>query len=257
MIEFYAGVAPLPHGETPRLPGCGFARMRRELFSGCALVSVPGTTRSRSPCGSPGSLPLAGNAMIFKLAEVTPALGARPRRDLPRGPARTTGGLQRGAGHARVGRMLVGHPDIAKVSTGEVTTGQAVMADAAATLKKITSSSAASRRSSCSTTPISAAPQRGPHQQLLFSTGQGVLRTARGCVRAARRRRGVLDGVAERAAVAARRRSLRPETVIGPLVSREHHAKVMGLDPRPRLGSAATSLGAMCPTTRSWRPATT
>src|SRR5690606_40271066 len=42
-------------------------------------------------------------------------------------------------GDARVGRALVAHPDVAKVSlTGEVSTGKAVMADAASTLKAVT-----------------------------------------------------------------------------------------------------------------------
>src|SRR5262249_46554684 len=42
-------------------------------------------------------------------------------------------------GDARTGRLLSTHPKIAKVSlTGEVGTGRAVMADAAATLKKVT-----------------------------------------------------------------------------------------------------------------------
>src|SRR5690606_10047967 len=42
-------------------------------------------------------------------------------------------------GDARVGRALVAHPDVAKVSlTGEVSTGKAVMADAASALKAVT-----------------------------------------------------------------------------------------------------------------------
>ena len=42
-------------------------------------------------------------------------------------------------GFAETGRLLTRHPDIAKVSlTGEVGTGKAVMADAAATLKHVT-----------------------------------------------------------------------------------------------------------------------
>ncbi|MBK1664406.1 betaine-aldehyde dehydrogenase [Rhodospirillum rubrum] len=80
----------------------------------------------------------AGNAMIFKPAEQTP-LSAYILAE-----ALTEAGLPAGVfnivqGDGRVGRMLTTHPGIAKISfTGEVNTGKAVMADSAATLKTLT-----------------------------------------------------------------------------------------------------------------------
>ena len=62
-----------------------------------------------------------------------PAHGAQARRDLPRGRACPTGVFRWCRGCADTGRLLTRHPRIRKVSlTGEVGTGKAVMADAAA-----------------------------------------------------------------------------------------------------------------------------
>jgi len=79
-----------------------------------------------------------GNAMIFKPAELTPLTAVRLREilaaaGLPDGVFQVVQGL------ADTGRLLTRHPQIRKVSlTGEVGTGKAVMADAAASLKHVT-----------------------------------------------------------------------------------------------------------------------
>ena len=80
-----------------------------------------------------------GNAMIFKPAELTPLDGHEAgrglcrRQDCPRACSRSC------RARADTGRLLTRHPQIRKVSlTGEVGTGKAVMADAAASLKYVT-----------------------------------------------------------------------------------------------------------------------
>ncbi|MEL0076332.1 MAG: aldehyde dehydrogenase family protein, partial [Ilumatobacter sp.] len=136
VIEFYAGVAPTLHGETLDFPG-GFARMRREPLGVCAGIGAWNYPIQIAMWKS-GLALACGNAMIFKPAEVTP-LSALALAEIYLEAGVPPGVFNVVQGDARVGRMLVGHPDIAKVSlTGEVTTGQAVMADAAATLKKVT-----------------------------------------------------------------------------------------------------------------------
>jgi betaine-aldehyde dehydrogenase len=76
--------------------------------------------------------------MIFKPAELTPLTALRlaeiyAEAGVPRGVFNVV------QGDGAVGRMLTTHKRIAKVSlTGEVGTGRQVMADAAATLKKVT-----------------------------------------------------------------------------------------------------------------------
>jgi betaine-aldehyde dehydrogenase len=79
-----------------------------------------------------------GNAMIFKPAELTP-LTAIELQGLLHEAGLPEGVFQVVQGYADTGRLLTQHPQIRKVSlTGEVSTGQAVMADAASTLKQVT-----------------------------------------------------------------------------------------------------------------------
>ncbi len=79
-----------------------------------------------------------GNAMIFKPAELTP-LTAIKLEEIYAEAGAAPGVFQVVQGMADTGRLLTRHPQIRKVSlTGEVGTGKAVMADAAATLKQVT-----------------------------------------------------------------------------------------------------------------------
>ena len=126
VIEFYAGIAPSLHGETLDFPG-GFARMRREPLGVCAGIGAWNYPIQIAMWKS-GLALACGNAMIFKPAEVTP-ISALALADIYLEAGVPPGVFNVVQGDARVGRMLVAHPGIAKVSlTGEVTTGQAVMA---------------------------------------------------------------------------------------------------------------------------------
>jgi betaine-aldehyde dehydrogenase len=136
VIEFYAGLVPAIHGETIDFPN-GFARMRREPLGVCAGIGAWNYPIQIAMWKS-GLALACGNAMIFKPAEVTPiSAGFLAEIYLEAGvPAGVFNVVQ---GDARVGQMLVRHPDVAKVSlTGEAGTGKIVMADAAGSLKKVT-----------------------------------------------------------------------------------------------------------------------
>ncbi len=79
-----------------------------------------------------------GNAMIFKPAELTP-LTAIKLAEVYASAGVPEGVFQIVQGRAETGRLLTRHPDIRKISlTGEVGTGKAVLADAAAFLKQVT-----------------------------------------------------------------------------------------------------------------------
>jgi betaine-aldehyde dehydrogenase len=79
-----------------------------------------------------------GNAMIFKPAELTP-LSAMKLAEVFNAAGLPQGVFQVVQGGADTGRLLSRHPGIKKISlTGEVGTGKAVMADAAASLKYVT-----------------------------------------------------------------------------------------------------------------------
>lgn len=244
VIEFYAGVAPTLHGETLDFPG-GFARMRREPLGVCAGIGAWNYPIQIAMWKS-GLALACGNAMIFKPAEVTP-LSALALAEIYLEAGVPPGVFNVVQGDARVGRMLVGHPDIAKVSlTGEVTTGQAVMADAAATLKKVTLELGGKSPILVFDDADIDSARNAALTNNFFSTGQVCSNGTRVFVQ-----RGVyeafLDGVAERVASLRVGDPFDPETVIGPLVSREHHAKVMGYMDLARASGARHIVGGDAP----------
>ena len=244
VIEFYAGVAPTLHGETLDFPG-GFARMRREPLGVCAGIGAWNYPIQIAMWKS-GLALACGNAMIFKPAEVTP-LSALALAEIYLEAGVPPGVFNVVQGDARVGRMLVGHPDIAKVSlTGEVTTGQAVMADAAATLKKVTLELGGKSPILVFDDADIDSARNAALTNNFFSTGQVCSNGTRVFVQ-----RGVyeafLDGVAERVASLRVGDPFDPETVIGPLVSREHHAKVMGYMDLARASGARHVVGGDVP----------
>ncbi len=244
VIEFYAGVAPTLHGETLDFPG-GFARMRREPLGVCAGIGAWNYPIQIAMWKS-GLALACGNAMIFKPAEVTP-LSALALAEIYLEAGVPPGVFNVVQGDARVGRMLVGHPDIAKVSlTGEVTTGQAVMADAAATLKKITLELGGKSPIVVFDDADVDSARNAALTNNFFSTGQVCSNGTRVFVQ-----RGVyeefLDGVAERVASLRVGDPFDPETMIGPLVSREHHDKVMAYMDLARASGARHIVGGDAP----------
>jgi betaine-aldehyde dehydrogenase len=79
-----------------------------------------------------------GNAMIFKPADLTPLTAIRLREVLDEAGL-PDGVFQVVQGRAETGRLLTQHPGIDKISlTGAVTTGKAVMAAGAPSLKHVT-----------------------------------------------------------------------------------------------------------------------
>jgi betaine-aldehyde dehydrogenase len=136
-LEYYAGLAPTIGGEHLDLGVAAFGYTRRE-----ALGVVAGIGAWNYPlqiaCWKSAPALACGNAMIFKPAELTP-LTAIKLAQVYREAGLPDGIFQVVQGFADTGRLLTRHPGIRKVSlTGEVSTGQAVMADAAATLKHVT-----------------------------------------------------------------------------------------------------------------------
>src|SRR5207237_8488539 len=135
-IEYFAAIAATLTGESVDLGG-PFAYTRREplgVVVGIGAWNYP----IQIACWKSAPALACGNAMIFKPAERPPLTALRlaeiyAEAGLPAGVFNVV------QGDGAVGRMLTTHKRIAKVSlTGEVGTGRAVMADAAATLKKVT-----------------------------------------------------------------------------------------------------------------------
>jgi betaine-aldehyde dehydrogenase len=136
-FEYFAGVAPTLSGEHLDLGSQAFGYTRREplgVVAGIGAWNYP----LQIACWKTAPALACGNAMIFKPADLTPLTAMRLREvldeaGLPDGLFQVVQGL------ADTGRLLTQHPGISKVSlTGSVSTGKAVMAAAAPTLKHVT-----------------------------------------------------------------------------------------------------------------------
>jgi betaine-aldehyde dehydrogenase len=136
-LEYFAGVAATLAGDHVDLGPSAFGYVRREplgVVAGIGAWNYP----LQIACWKAAPALACGNAMIFKPAELTPLSALRlaeifTEAGLPDGVFNVVQGL------AETGRLLTRHPRIRKVSlTGEVSTGKAVMADAAGTLKAVT-----------------------------------------------------------------------------------------------------------------------
>ncbi len=224
VIEFYAGLVPAIHGETIDFPG-GFARTRREPLGVCVGIGAWNYPIQIAMWKS-GLALACGNAMIFKPAEVTP-ISATALAEIYLEAGVPPGVFNVVHGDARVGQMLVRHPGVAKVSlTGEAATGKIVMADAASTLKKVTLELGGKSPIVVFDDADVESARNAALTNNFYSTGQVCSHGTRVFVQ-----RGVyeqfLDGVAERVAALSVGDPFDPATMIGPLVSAEHHDKVM------------------------------
>jgi len=135
-IEFFAGLAPAIEGNQQDLGG-DFYYTRREPLGICAGIGA-WNYPLQIACWKAAPALACGNAMIFKPSEETPR-GAVMLANIFVEAGVPTGVFNVVHGNGEVGAQLSSHNEIAKVSfTGAVTTGQAVMASAAATLKDVT-----------------------------------------------------------------------------------------------------------------------
>lgn len=135
-LEFFGGQAASLQGEYQAVPG-GFFYTRPEPLGVCGGIGAWNYPLQIAAWKSAPAL-AAGNAMVFKPAELTP-LSALRLAELFREAGLPDGAFNVVQGQAEAGKALTAHPGIAKVSlTGEVGTGKAVMRAAADTLKLVT-----------------------------------------------------------------------------------------------------------------------
>jgi betaine-aldehyde dehydrogenase len=136
-LEYYAGLAAGIAGEHLDLGPKAFGYTRREplgVVAGIGAWNYP----LQIACWKSAPALACGNAMIFKPAELTPLTALELERVFAEAGL-PDGLFQVVQGRAETGRLLTRHRGIRKISlTGEVGTGKAVMADAAATLKQVT-----------------------------------------------------------------------------------------------------------------------
>jgi len=135
-IEFFAGLAASIEGNQQDLGG-DFYYTRREPLGICAGIGA-WNYPLQIACWKAAPALACGNSMIFKPSEETP-LGALKLAEIFVEAGVPAGVFNVVQGDGKVGAWLTHHPDIAKVSfTGEVGTGQKVMAASASSLKQVT-----------------------------------------------------------------------------------------------------------------------
>ena len=226
VIEFYAGLISSLHGQHFDFPPSAFAIIRREPLGVCAGIGAWNYPIQIAMWKSAPAL-ACGNAFIFKPAELSP-LTALKLAEIYHEAGVPPGVFNVVQGDALVGQMLSRHPGIDKISlTGEVGTGKKVMADAATTLKEVTLELGGK-------SPIivfdDADLDSAVNAALVanfYSAGEVCSNGTRVFVQ-----RGMYEAFIEKLAPRANAMKVGdpfdPEVVLGPLISAEHHQKVMG-----------------------------
>ena len=223
-LEFFGGIAAGVRGEHIDL-GASFAYTRREPLGVCAGIGAWNYPLQIAAWKAAPAL-ACGNAMVFKPAELTPMTAFAlaevfAEAGLPAGVYNVVQGF------AATGQALTAHPGIAKVSlTGEVGTGKAVMADAAAGLKPVTMELGGKSPLIVFDDADLDNAVGGALLGNFFSQGEICSNGTRVFVHEA-----VIEDFLER--LLARTRKLRvgdpldPTTDVGPLISAEHMARVL------------------------------
>lgn len=134
-LEFFGGIAASVEGSHIQL-GKSYANVRREPLGVCAGIGA-WNYPMQIACWKAAPALACGNTMIFKPAELTPT-NAINLAEVFKEAGMPDGVYNVVQGGPEVGKQLVAHPGIQKVSiTGEVSTGQKVMAGASSNLKKV------------------------------------------------------------------------------------------------------------------------
>jgi betaine-aldehyde dehydrogenase len=240
-FEYYAGLAAGLAGEHLDLGPKAFGYTRREplgVVAGIGAWNYP----LQIACWKLAPALACGNAMIFKPAELTP-LSAVKLAELMQQAGVPAGVFQVVQGRAATGRLLTRHPQIRKISlTGEVSTGKAVMADAASTLKSVTLELGGK-------SPLiifdDASLENAVAGALLgnfYSSGEVCSNGTRVFVQRSIKS-AFLEQLRERTGALRVGDPMDPDTQVGALISEEHMNKVLGYIARGRAEGARLLVG--------------
>lgn len=226
VMRYFAGLAAALEGRQSPVNGSAFTYTRLEPLGVVAGIGAWNYPVQIAMWKLAPAL-AAGNAMLFKPSEVTPLSTHRLAELLVEAgvPAGLFNVLQ---GNHEVGRALIEHPGIAKVSfTGSVPTGMKVMSAAAGTLKKTTMELGGK-------SPLIIMPDADLERAADIATMANFFSSGQVCTSGTRVfvHRSVKARFEE--LLLARVRAIAigdpadPATRFGPLVSLEHREKVMG-----------------------------
>ena len=240
-LEYYAGLAATIAGEHLDLGPAAFGYTRREplgVVAGIGAWNYP----LQIACWKSAPALACGNAMIFKPAELTP-LTALKLEEIYLGAGLPPGLFQVVQGAAPTGRLLTRHADIRKISlTGEVGTGKAVMADAAASLKQITLELGGKSPLIVFADAELDNAVSGALLGNFYSAGEVCSNGTRVFVHKSVRRE-FIERLRTRAAAMRVGDPLDPATQVGALISEEHMQKVLGFIARGRAQGARVLTG--------------
>lgn len=136
-LRYYAGWADKITGDTIPVRGDYFCYSRREPVGVCGQI-IPWNFPALMVAWKWGPALAAGCTIVMKPAEQTP-LSCLRMADLAAEAGIPPGVLNIVPGFGDTGAAIVRHPDVDKIAfTGSTETAQAIMADAAPTLKRLT-----------------------------------------------------------------------------------------------------------------------
>jgi betaine-aldehyde dehydrogenase len=231
-LEYYGGLAAGIAGEHLDLGANAFGYTRREplgVVAGIGAWNYP----LQIACWKAAPALACGNAMIFKPSELTPLTAIELAAAL-REAGLPDGVFQVLQGRAATGRLLTRHPHIAKISlTGDVSTGKAVMADAATTLKQVTLELGGKSPLIVFSDARLDNAVSGALLGNFYSAGEVCSNGTRVFVQR-EVRAAFLERLAARAAAMRVGDPMDPATQVGALISEEHMEKVLGLIARGR-----------------------
>jgi len=224
-IEYFAGAAATLTGQQYPLKNA-FAYTRKEPLGVCVGIGA-WNYPLQIACWKSAPALAAGNAMIFKPSELTPATAVKLAEIyLEAGvPPGVFNVLQ---GRGTTGAMLAAHEGVAKVSvTGSVPTGKTVMQTAASTLKRVTMELGGK-------SPLLVFDDANLEQAVAASMMGNFYTQGEVCTNCTRVF--VQRGIADKFLARLKERTARlrvgdpmlPETEIGALISEAHTTKVMG-----------------------------
>jgi betaine-aldehyde dehydrogenase len=246
-LEYYGGLAAGIAGEHVDLGAHAFGYTRREplgVVAGIGAWNYP----LQIACWKAAPALACGNAMIFKPSELTP-LTAIVLAAVLREAGLPDGVFQVLQGRAATGRLLTRHSHIAKISlTGDVNTGKAVMADAAATLKQVTLELGGKSPLIVFSDAHLDNAVSGALLGNFYSAGEVCSNGTRVFVQR-ELRAAFLERLVARAAAMRVGDPMDPATQVGALISEEHMEKVLGLIARGREQGARLLTGGMRVTT--------
>ena len=240
-IEYFAGLAAGLAGEHLDLGPKAFGYTRREplgVVAGIGAWNYP----LQIACWKSAPALACGNAMIFKPAELTP-LTALKLAEIYREAGVPEGAFEVVQGYAQTGQLLTRHPCIRKISlTGEVSTGKAVMADAASTLKQVTLELGGKSPLIVFEDAHLDNAVSGALLGNFYSAGEVCSNGTRVFVHRSMRAEFV-ERLRERTAAMRVGDPLDPDTQVGALISAEHMQKVLALIARGRAQGARLVTG--------------